>query len=137
MLWRNIYQVQSAFQQAGKGEELIALLEQIDLRAFGQSSRVFNLISNMFYDDKHRDAATRLFKKVWKEFPDDRSLLLNYVRNDQIWQMPEMYEYALETVIPKPGTFVPLTQWNILGQILAYVFSAHPALIFFEFPSHC
>ena len=40
--------------------------------------------------------------------------------NEQIWQMPEMYDYALDTVIPKPGTFVPLTQWNLLGQIISY-----------------
>ena len=73
VLGRNIYQVQNAFQQAGKGEELIALLEQMDLRQFGQPSMIFNLISNMFFDDKLRDAATRLFKKAWKEFPDDRA----------------------------------------------------------------
>ena len=47
MLGRNIYQVQNAFQQAGKGDELIALLEQTDLRQFGQPSMVFNLISNL------------------------------------------------------------------------------------------
>ena len=42
-----------------------------------------------------------------------RSVALDvYISNDQIWQMPEMYEYALETIIPKQGTFVPQTQWN-------------------------
>ena len=46
----------------------------MDLRQFGQPSIVFNLISNMFYDNKLKDAAERLFKKAWKEFPDDRAL---------------------------------------------------------------
>ena len=54
---RNFYQVQNAFQQAGKSDELMDLLEQIDLRQFGQPYMVFNLISNMFYDDKLRDRA--------------------------------------------------------------------------------
>ena len=115
MLGRNIYQVQNAFQQAGKSEELITLLEQMDLRQFGQPSMVFNMISNMFYDDKLKDAGDASVQEgVEGSFPDDRSLLMNYIRNEQIWQMPEMYEYALETIIPKPGTFVPLTQWNTL-----------------------
>ena len=47
VLGRNIYQVQNAFQQAGKSDELFTLLEEMDLRQLGQSSIVFNMISNM------------------------------------------------------------------------------------------
>ena len=57
----------------------MALLEQIDLQQFGTTSVIFNLIGNMFYDDTLVDAATRLFKKAWSDFPDDRSLLINYI----------------------------------------------------------
>ena len=120
LLGRNFYQVQNAFQQAGKSEELGPLLEQIDLRQFGQSYNVFNTISNMFFEDKLRETAIRLFKKAWEAFPSDRPTLLNYVNNEQIWQMPEMYDYARESLIPKAATFVPITQWNSIARILSY-----------------
>ena len=44
-----------------------------------------------------------LFRKAWEAFPDDRSYMFGYVRDDEIWQMPEMYDYAREALIPKPG----------------------------------
>ena len=66
VLARNFYQVQNAFQQAGKTGELMDLLEQIDLRQFGQPYIVFNLISNLFYDNKLRDRAMPLFKERGK-----------------------------------------------------------------------
>ncbi len=73
---------------------------------------VFNVIQNMFYDDKLRDRAIPLFKRAWEAFPEERSNLISYVNTDQIWQMPEMYDYAREALIPKPASFVPAAQWN-------------------------
>ncbi|MFI5456257.1 MAG: DUF1583 domain-containing protein [Isosphaerales bacterium] len=119
-LARNFYQVQNAFQQARKTDEMLDLLEQIDLRQLGQSYMVFNLIGNLFYDDKMRDRAVNLFKKAWEAFPDDRSNMLSYIRHDDVWRLPEMYDYAREMLIPKPATFVPAAQWNAVSQILSY-----------------
>ena len=120
VLGRYISQVQRAFQQAGKGEELIALLEKTDLRQFGQPYVVFNMISNLSFDDKLRDRSIPLFKKAWAAYPDERASLMSYVNNDQLWQLPEMIDYAREALLPKPGTFVPLNQWNSVSQIISY-----------------
>ena len=120
VLGRNLRQVQIAFQQAGKGEDFVTLLEPMDLRQFGSTSMIFNLIGNMFYDDTLVDGATRLFKKVWIAFPEDRALLINYIRMDQILKSPEIYGYIIETLIPTSGSFVSQSQWNILGRILSY-----------------
>ena len=39
---------------------------------------------------------------------------------DQILQSPEIYGYTIETLIPTSGSFVPQSQWNILGRIISY-----------------
>ncbi len=119
-LARNFWQVQNAFQQAGKSSELADLLNEMDLRQFGQPWMVFNMISNMFYDDSLRDRALPLFKKAWEAFPYDRTMMMQYVNNEQIWQLPEMYDYAREGLIPKPANFVPANQWNTMTQILSW-----------------
>ena len=120
VLSRNFFQVQNTFQQAGKTGELMDLLDKIDLRRFGQPYIVFNLISNLFYDNKLSDRAVPLFKRAWAAFPDERSQLISYVSHDQLWQMPEMYDYARESLIPKPNKFVAAMQWNAFSQVLSY-----------------
>ena len=120
LVGRNFYQVQTAFQQANKTDELMSLLEQIDLRQLGQPYYVFNLISNMFNDEKLRDRVLSLFKKAWEAFPEERSYMLQYIRGNELWQMPEMYDYARDVIIPKPATFMPATQWNAFAQVLSY-----------------
>jgi tetratricopeptide (TPR) repeat protein len=119
LLANNFYQVQNAFQQVRKLDELVGLLEQIDLRQFGQSYYVYNLISNLFYDETIKNRAMPLLKKAWDAFPQDRSYMLNYLRRDELWQLPDMYEYMHELIIPKKATFAPVNQWNAFGQMLA------------------
>ena len=64
-------------------------------------------------DDKLRDRAMPLLRKVWDMFPDDHSYLFGYIRGEAIWQYPEMYEYGREAlVVPKPETFGPNMQWE-------------------------
>ena len=120
LVGRNFYQVQSAFQQAKKTDELLSLLEDIDLRQLGQSYYVCNLISNMFNDEKLRDRMLSLFKKAWAAFPEERSYMLQYIRGNDFWQMPEMYDYARDVIIPKPTTFMPATQWTAFAQVISY-----------------
>ncbi len=120
LVGRNFYQVQSAFQQAKKSDELLSLLEDIDLRQLGQSYYVCNLISNMFNDEKLRDRMLSLFKKAWAAFPEERSYMLQYIRGNDFWQMPEMYDYARDVIIPKPTTFMPATQWTAFAQVISY-----------------
>ena len=57
MISATCYQIQSAFQQAGKTEELFTLLDQMDFRKFGQSDYLFNMISNMSNDAAFKSRA--------------------------------------------------------------------------------
>ena len=41
-----------------------------------------------------------LLRKVWDAFPDYRSYVFGYIRGEAVWQYPEMYDYAVETVVP-------------------------------------
>ena len=73
------------------------LLEQIDLQQFG------TYVCDLQFDREHvlrRHAGGLrrrvLFKKAWSDFPDDPSLLMNYIRLDQMVKMPDMYGYMLE-----------------------------------------
>ena len=68
ILRRYFYQVQNAFQQVGKAEELMNLLEQMDFRQFGQSAYLFNMIANMSNDKAFKGRAASFMKKAWEAF---------------------------------------------------------------------
>ncbi|HZW30043.1 MAG TPA: tetratricopeptide repeat protein, partial [Isosphaeraceae bacterium] len=117
---RRFFEVQRIFQQARKTDELMNLLETMDLRRLGNWSYVFNVISNLLQDDTLRNRAMNLVRKAWEAFPDDRSNLLRYLGRGDLWQMPEMYDYAVESLVPTKAAFAPAIQWNTLSQILSY-----------------
>ena len=45
--------------------------------------------------------------------------MLSYLRRDELWQMPEMYEYMHESIVPKKATFAPANQWAAFSQMLS------------------
>jgi tetratricopeptide (TPR) repeat protein len=120
LLGQAYYDIQNAFRQANKTDELVQLLDEIDMRTIGQPYYVMNLIQTMMYDDRERDNVMPLFRKAWEAFPQERSNLVAYVRHDQLWQLPEMYDYARQAIIPDPLTFIPSNQWYIFQNIISY-----------------
>ncbi len=120
ILYRYFSQVSSAFQQAGKTDELFSLLDQLDFRQFGAASYAFNLISNLMSSDSTGDRALGLLKKAWEAFPDDRSLLLNLVSRRNFGQSPELAEMFRDAVIPSPAAFQPANQWNMTFSVNSY-----------------
>lgn len=120
VLARDSWEVANCFRQAKKADDLIAILNEIDIRALGQSYVVFNMIQNLSYDQQIRDALMPLFKKAWQAYPSERVDLLSYVRNDDtFWRKPESFEYVLEALIPTSG-YSPYGQWNSFGSIISY-----------------
>jgi tetratricopeptide (TPR) repeat protein len=106
------WELQNAFQQAGKLDELLAMLDGTDLKAFASNPwMVNNLVQQLFQDPKLRDRALALFRKAWKAFPEQRPNLMNIVQDDALWQLPEMYDYARDVVIPDPERG-PVTPWQ-------------------------
>jgi tetratricopeptide (TPR) repeat protein len=119
LLSQQYYNVENAYRQANKLDELLKLLEDIDIRSLGQSYYVTNMISNAMRDTRTRDLSMALFRKAWKAFPDQQAEMLGQLYDDTIWRMPEMYGYVREAVLPAAGS-TPLDPWASLGNINSY-----------------
>lgn len=111
LLGRNYYQVMNAFQAAGKADALSKLLEEADLRAMGNSSGIMNMIQNMSYDETQKARVVPLFRKAWDAFPSERANLLHYIHQEEIWKLPEMYDYAVEVAVPDPTVGSNVGEW--------------------------
>ena len=98
---RSYSQIANAFRQAKKTDELIEMLEQTDIRRLGRGSYMMIMLRNLMNDDSMRGRIMGLFRKAWEAFPQERANLLSYVSRDEFWQMPEMYDYALQGLIPR------------------------------------
>ncbi len=117
---RYFYQVTAAFKQANKTADLLELFETIDIRQIGQPYYVIDAISDFLTDDKLRDRAMPMLRKVWDAFPNYRQYVFGYLRGDAVWRYPEIYDMAVETIVPEPESFVPGNEWEAFDQILAY-----------------
>ena len=112
LLSQYFYPVKNAFQQANKTEELLGLVEQLDLRQIGYPYYIMQLVGTVLNDDKLHDRAMPLLRKAWDAFPDYRSYLFSDTDNEQIWKYPEMYDYARDSVVPRPESFSAPMQWE-------------------------
>ena len=98
------WEIQHAFQQAGKLDELIRLVEEIDIKAVQQP--VGGLAAHPDAPPGREDSAISgmtLFRKAWKAFPDQQDQLLSNIRDEEVWQVPEMYDSIREAVLPGAG----------------------------------
>lgn len=117
---RSYWQIENAFQQAGKLDELLEIFDQIDLRQLGRSYVVSNLISNMLTDESKRPQAMKLLRRAWEAFPEERSNLISNIQQNDLWQMPEMYDYARQGLIPEENVYSSYGEWNAFERILSY-----------------
>jgi len=115
----NYWQVQNAFQQAGRADDLAALLEVVDLKAIRQSWAVTNVATTLIQDPKTRDQGLRIFRRTWEAFPQDRPTMLGNFYDDQVWQLPEIYQYARQALIPAAGQ-KPANPWLGIDQFRSY-----------------
>jgi tetratricopeptide (TPR) repeat protein len=114
----NYWMVQQSFQQAKKMDELVKLLEEIDLRALGGNFwSVTQIVQILLQDEKQRPAALRLFRKAWQAFPDRREYMVGSLYDEQIWRLPETYNYAREAMIPKSAD-VQVQSWSGVEQAM-------------------
>jgi tetratricopeptide (TPR) repeat protein len=101
LISRRYFEVVQAFQQARKESELIDLLNEIDLKSLGQPYMVTNVMSLMMRSPQSRTAGLTLFKKAWEAFPAERSRLIGYL-GDDMWNLPEVVDYAKQSLRPTP-----------------------------------
>src|SRR5262249_43854024 len=95
LLGCNWWQINAAFQQANKSKEMLTLLEEIDLKQMaGNYFAVLNTVQPLLADKKTQAQGLKLFRKMWEAFPDQRTNLMGSLYNDEIWHLPEIYDYA-------------------------------------------
>ena len=98
---RSFSQIESMLLKTGKTEELLQLLDEIDLRFLGDSSSLSMFIQSLPESPGSVERIRSVYRKTWETFPQQsRVQLLVYVWRDDIWQMPQMYDYAREAIIP-------------------------------------
>lgn len=121
-LLRNSYwEIQNAFENADKLDDLAALYEEIDLKSFRQNPyELTNLISNMSRREKTKNRSITLFKKAWQDLPDQRSQLLSNLNGDVFWKMPEIYDYARQGIIPTETSLRQTGNWAGFGNIQSW-----------------
>ena len=110
LLRTNFAQLQNLFAQANKFEELVKLLDGMDLRKAGNLNTILQPISNLLESNRrcgrrgqggNKELGLKLFRKAWEAFPQSRSTLLSRLYSEDIWQLPEIYQFAKEAVIPR------------------------------------
>ncbi len=92
------------FQQAGKQEEFNKLFDQIDLRKLRNTGGLLQIIQQLVQNNNTRERGIQLFRKAWQAFPEDRPQLLNLIPDSELPNLPEIYTFARETVLPKGDT---------------------------------
>ena len=114
----NFYQIINSFQQADKLNDLAGVIDEMDFKMFRQNPwELTNMISNLSYQEKSKTQAVALFKRAWKDLPDQRQQLLSNLNNDIFWQMPEIYDYARQGIIPTETSILQNAGWPGFGQI--------------------
>jgi tetratricopeptide (TPR) repeat protein len=114
------WEIQSAFQQAGKMEDLAKIFDEIDLKPFGNNPwAIQQIVSTMTQEEKTRDLGMKLFRKMWKTHPDSRPNMLANLDGDAVWQLPEIYDYVREAVIPAAGR-TTLSPWASVDHIYSW-----------------
>ena len=108
---QNYYQYLRTFQNARRLPELADVLLTVDLRKLNNNYYVVGeTIEYLFAAvsgnrearaaDANQQKGLELLAAGWKAFPNERSYLLNNIRDPEIWCLPVMFDYAREGMIP-------------------------------------
>ena len=95
------YEVIQLFSRQNKFEELAKLIDEMDLRKIRQYYAVSNVVGDLLRTDKTKEIGLRLFKKGWEAFPQQRAYFLSNLYDDAVWRLPEIYDYAKQSVLPR------------------------------------
>ena len=112
MAARSYRPLENMLLQGGRMADLLRLLAEIDLRVVGNALTVGRLIQQLPERPELAEQVRSLYRRIWDAFPEQRVQLLVYVRRDDVWRMPEMYEWVRTVIVPNtlpdPGL---LTTW--------------------------
>jgi tetratricopeptide (TPR) repeat protein len=118
ILSNSYYEVQEAFTQANKLEELGQLFDEIDLRKVGHYYYATQPVAALLQTEKTRELGLKLFRKVWDAFPQYRGSILGQLYDESVWRLPEIYTYAKQAAIPREDA--EGDPWEAATQIVSY-----------------
>ena len=117
---KNFWQVDQAYRQAGRLEELGKVLDAVDVRPFGSNPYALQqVVGTMLQDEKTRDLGMKLFRKAWKALPEARASLILNLELDALWNLPEVYDDVKGVVIPGVGR-TAVSPWSPLDQVTSW-----------------
>lgn len=120
-LFNNYYwELQQAFERANKMEELASFMDELDFRNLGRYWSVIEIVQRLITQDKTRASGMKLFKRAWEAFPDQRTYLIGQLYNEELWLLPEVYEYTRKAVIPGVAGDTTIEGWAGIDQIMSY-----------------
>jgi tetratricopeptide (TPR) repeat protein len=92
-------QMQQTFRRANKNIELAALLDDVDLVAMGNAASVMRILQTSILSDPNAATGLQLFRRAWEAFPSYRPTMMQYIRKDELWKLPEIQDYARQALI--------------------------------------
>lgn len=119
LLSNDFYQIPQVFRQAKKEAELTRLMQEIDLKQIGQYYYVIDFVNSLMRTPDQRPVALALLKKAMDAFPERRQYMLSNFYNDDVWELPEFYEFGKQVLVPRPSEAVN-DRWMGLSQINSY-----------------
>ncbi len=94
--------VYTVFERTRKSADLIQFLNGLDVKSLAlvRYPYIVQILDAAPTDSKTSLQAQTLFRKAWAALPEYRTALIRMNSRDDIWRMPEAFEYACEAVLP-------------------------------------
>lgn len=119
LLQMHLWQILQAHRMANKNEDLIKLFDELDLGSLSNPYMIGQILGQLFNDPETRDPAIALFRKAWKALPETRQFMLVNLNNQSIWRLPEMFDFAVESILPIPDQS-RTPPWHGLNNVIYY-----------------
>ena len=118
-------QVTRAFQSAKRSRELMAVIDRMNLKNFGQPWQLTNFVQNTLssYRNKAEDdefeIAIRIFEKVFDAFPNYQNSMLSNIYDERLWKNEKIYKLLVKGFVPAESV-VDSNPWHGVDQIYSY-----------------
>ena len=109
----SISQLLTLMERAGKTAALVDLLNELDVKtlALVPLITITRLLSSAPADSKTGRQAQALFRRAWAAFPLGRFALVRRTFRNDLWTMPEAFDFACETTLPDSPTNVGVSEY--------------------------
>ena len=113
------WEINQLFREQKKSEELVKVFEEVDLRKGGTNFYAYTeIVQSLLQNEATQQQGLTLLKKVWEAFPDDRNYIMGNFYRDQVFQLPEMFEYAKAGLLPTDDG--PAEPWHAVEDLTSY-----------------